>query len=55
MRAFVEQSNWRRSEKEFPELRKQITFAIFAQEEDLDKVADIVDNLLKLLQKTQGI
>jgi type I restriction enzyme R subunit len=53
--AFIEYSNWRRSEKELRELRKQITFAIFAQEEDLDKVADIVDNLLKLLQKAQGI
>ncbi len=52
--AFVEHSNWRRSEKELRELRKQITFAIFAQEDDLDKVADIVENLLKLLQKAQG-
>jgi type I restriction enzyme R subunit len=53
--AFVENSNWRRSEKELRELRKQITFAIFAQEEDLDKVAGIVDNLLNLLQKAQRI
>ncbi len=53
--AFVEQSNWQRSEKELRELRKQVTFAIFSQEEDLDKVAGIVDNLLKLLQKAQGI
>jgi type I restriction enzyme R subunit len=53
--AFVENSNWRRSEKELRELRKQITFAIFAQEDDLDKVAGIVDNLLNLLQKAQRI
>ncbi|MEP6742476.1 MAG: HsdR family type I site-specific deoxyribonuclease, partial [bacterium] len=53
--AFVEHSNWRRSEKELRELRKQITFAIFANEDDLDKVAEIVDNLLKLLQKAQDI
>jgi len=53
--AFVENSNWRRSEKELRELRKQITFAIFAQEDDLEKVAEMVDNLLKLLQKAQGI
>lgn len=53
--AFVEHSNWRRSEKELRELRKQITFAIFAQEDDLDKVAAIVDKLLNLLQKSQGI
>ena len=53
--AFVENSNWKRSEKELRELRKQITFAIFAQEDDLEKVAEMVDNLLKLLQKAQGI
>lgn len=53
--AFVEHSNWRRSEKELRELRKQITFAIFAQEDDLDKVAGIVDKLLNLLQKAQRI
>ncbi len=53
--AFVENSNWRRSEKELRELRKQITFAIFAREEDLDKVEGIVDNLLNLLQKAQRI
>lgn len=54
-KAFVENSNWKRSEKELRELRKQITFAIFAQEDDLEKVAEIVDSLLKLLQKAQGI
>jgi len=53
--AFVENSNWRRSEKELRELRKQITFAIFAQEDDLEKVAEMVDNLLNLLQKAEGI
>ena len=53
--AFIEHSNWTRSEKELRELRKQITFAIFAQEDDLDKVAEIVDTLLKLLQKAKGI
>jgi type I restriction enzyme R subunit len=53
--AFVENSNWRRSERELRELRKQITFAIFAQEDDLEKVAEMVDGLLNLLQKAQGI
>jgi type I restriction enzyme R subunit len=53
--AFVNHPNWSRSEKELRELRKQVTFAIYAEEEDLDKVADIVDNLLKLLQKAQEI
>ena len=51
--AFIKHSNWKRSEKELRELRKQITFAIFAHEDDTDKVTEIVDRLLTLLQKTQ--
>ena len=36
--AFAEFTNWRHSEKELRELRKKVTFAIFAEEDDLDKV-----------------
>jgi type I restriction enzyme R subunit len=50
-KAFLEHPNWLRSEKEFRELRKKVTFAVYAQEDDLDKVTNIVDSLLKLLQK----
>ena len=52
-KAFVEHSNWLRSENDFRELRNEITFAIYAQEDDADKVTDIVDSLLKLLQKAK--
>jgi len=50
--AFVEFPNWRRSEKELRELRKKVTFAIFAEEENLDKVTVIVDRVFTVLQKT---
>ena len=40
--AFAEFTNWRRSEKELRELRKKVTFAIFAEEDDLDKVTALV-------------
>jgi type I restriction enzyme R subunit len=43
--AFAQYPNWRRSDKELRELRKQVTFAILAQEESVDKVALMVDDL----------
>jgi type I restriction enzyme R subunit len=49
--AFLDHPNWLRSEKELRELRKKVTFAVYAQEDDLDKVTNLVDNLLTLLQK----
>jgi type I restriction enzyme R subunit len=53
--AFVEHSGWKHSVKEIRELRKDVTFAIFAQEEDLDKVTRIVDDLFTLLSKADKI
>ena len=53
--AFVEFSNWRRSEKELRELRKKVTFAIFAEEDDLDKVTGLVDGILTVLQKAGSV
>ncbi len=50
--AFAQHPNWRRSERDLRELRKQVTFAIFAREEDLDKVTVIVDDLFTVLQRT---
>ncbi len=50
--AFTSFRNWRRSEKDLRELRKKVTFAIFAEEEDLDKVSALVDRLFTVLQKT---
>ncbi|MBH0177232.1 MAG: HsdR family type I site-specific deoxyribonuclease [Nitrospira sp.] len=50
-RAFAQYPNWRRSEKELRELRNQVTFAICAEEDDIDKVAAIVDDLFAVLQQ----
>ena len=49
--AFAECPNWCQSEKELRELRKKITFAILAEEEDLDKVTALVENLFMTLTK----
>jgi type I restriction enzyme R subunit len=49
--AFAQYPNWRRSEKDLRELRNQVTFAIVASEEDLNKVTAIVDDLFTVLQK----
>ena len=53
--AFVEHSGWKQSEKELRELRKKVTFAIFSQEEDLNKVTAMVDELFTLLSKADRI
>lgn len=52
--AFIEHPNWARSEKEQRELRQKVTFAIFAIENDLDRVAAVVDHLFNLLMRAQG-
>lgn len=44
--------NWRRSEAEQRELRKQVTYAVFHEEEDLEKVTATVEALFTLLQKS---
>jgi type I restriction enzyme R subunit len=51
--AFVSHANWLRSDNEMRELRKQITLAIYGYEDDLDKVTEIVDRLLALIQQAQ--
>jgi type I restriction enzyme R subunit len=51
-KAFADYPNWRLSEKDLRELRKQVTFAIYAKEEDLDKVTVMVDDLFTVFQKT---
>jgi type I restriction enzyme R subunit len=52
--AFAEFPNWRESEKELRELRKKVTFAIFAEEDDLDKVTGLVDSIFTVLQKASA-
>ncbi|MCW8815223.1 MAG: type I restriction endonuclease subunit R, partial [Chlorobium sp.] len=53
--AFVEFPNWQKSEAAMRELRKKITFAIFAQSDDLDRVTGIVDYLFRLLERANRI
>ena len=49
--AFTSHPNWLNSDKEQRELRKRVTFALCAVEADLDKVAEIVNELFTLLTK----
>lgn len=53
--AFVANPNWKRSEAALRELRNKVTFAIFAELDDLDVVARIVDELFTLLAKADRI
>jgi type I restriction enzyme R subunit len=50
---FLEHLAWRESEAELRELRKSVTFAVYAKEDDLDQVTRIVDRLFSQLAKTQ--
>jgi type I restriction enzyme R subunit len=47
--AFARFSNWKRSEAELRELRKAVTFAVYAEEDNLEKVAATVEALFTLL------
>ena len=47
--------NWRQSEAELRELRKEVTFALFSQMDDLDRVTALVDELFNLLFKAYQI
>lgn len=49
--AFVEHSNWRTSEGELRELRKAVTFALYAEMDDLNEVTSVVDKLFTLLSQ----
>jgi type I restriction enzyme, R subunit len=50
--AFIQFPNWRPSQNELRELRQKVTFAIFAEEDDLDKVSALVDSTFSVLQRT---
>ncbi len=52
--AFVQFPNWRRSQNELRELRQKVTFAIFAEEDNLDTVSALVDSIFSVLQRTGG-
>ncbi|MBN2427533.1 MAG: HsdR family type I site-specific deoxyribonuclease [Deltaproteobacteria bacterium] len=53
--AFIEYPNWRKSESSLRELRQKVTFAIFAESDDLDRVTTLVDELFTLLEKVGRI
>ena len=53
-KAFVDFPSWRQSEADLRELRKAVTFAVYAEMEDLDQVAGIVEGLLEKLLRTQA-
>ncbi len=52
---FVEHPAWGSSDKELRELRNKMTFALYAEEDELDKIAATVDHLLTLLQKAKKL
>ena len=53
--AFVEYPDWKKSEAALRDLRQKVTFAIFAEFDDPDKVTTIVDDLFTLLDKADRI
>ncbi len=53
--AFSDSLNWRQSESELRELRQKVTFAIYAETQDPDQVAAVVDELFTLLAKADRI
>lgn len=50
--AFGKFPNWQRSEAELREVRKQVTFAIIAEEDNIAKATATVDALFIMLQKS---
>jgi type I restriction enzyme R subunit len=50
--AFAKFPNWQRSEAELREVRKQVTFAVVVEEDDMAKATATVDALFVLLQKS---
>jgi len=50
--AFGKHPNWQRSEAELREVRKEVTFALFAETDNMEKVAATVEALFTLLGKS---
>jgi type I restriction enzyme R subunit len=53
--AFVDFPNWKSHESSLRELRKKVTFAVFAETDDLERVTRLVDDLFILLEKASKI
>lgn len=52
---FVNNPNWKRSEKELRDLRKGTYYAVLNEEEDIDKAAAIVEDLFNQLFKAYNL
>lgn len=50
---FINHPNWQNSDADLRDLRTKVTFAIYSQIADLDKVAEIVENLFNSLQASR--
>lgn len=53
--AFVAYPNWKKSEAALRDLRQKVTFAVYANLDDLNAVTRIVDDLFTLLEKADRI
>jgi type I restriction enzyme R subunit len=53
--AFSEHPNWRKSERALRDLRRKVTYAIYAQTEELEKVTGLVEDLFSLLERADRI
>lgn len=53
--AFVAYPHWQQNEKDLRELRNKVTFAIFAQVDDPEAVARLVEELFTLLDKANNL
>jgi len=53
--AFGAYPNWKKSEAALRELRKKVTFAVYAEMDNLNAVTRIVDDLFTLLEKADRI
>jgi type I restriction enzyme, R subunit len=49
---FMQHPNWRTSEKDLREVRNDLTIALYAAIDDVDKVTEIVNNLLDALLRS---
>lgn len=50
--SFARFPNWQKSEAELREVRKQMTFALLTEEDDITKVTTTVESLIGLLKKS---
>jgi type I restriction enzyme R subunit len=52
--AFTKHPNWRKSEKQMRELRQDMTFAMLAGAEDMDRVTQTVEKLIDTLSQSES-